>query len=247
MSNHEREDELRSAYIRRLPSYRASQQSLVSSITGALNEEGVELHSRIKPFEAVKAKLERRPSMNLDDVADVVGIRIVVPDRDALARTVTVLKSRLSHQIESSHDRSSSGRDEVYLCLIPNDDGPSSAAISSAEIQVRTAQAQALFDIEHSLLYKRPGEFEQRLDAGQHRVGDLDVVIQRFEDLLSKPDVHEKQDIHPFLKKHQFILHPNPDNILSEVALGLGTEFRADFVIRRSDGTYLLVELENPR
>ncbi len=181
MIKEQREDELRAAYARRLPSYRTRQQNLMTAITGALREDSLEIRSRIKPFEAILAKLERRPSSNLDDVADVVGIRIVVPDRDALARVVTTLRSRL--EIESSNDyQSRSGRDEVHLCLIPRA-GESSVLISSAEIQVRTAQAQALLEIEHNLTYKGPGEFEQRIDAGQRRINDLDLVIHRFEEL----------------------------------------------------------------
>lgn len=34
---------------------------------------------------------------------------------------------------------------------------------------------------------------------------------------------------------------------MSEVAIGLGTERRIDFLIRKPDGSYILVEIENPK
>jgi Domain of unknown function (DUF4263) len=62
-----------------------------------------------------------------------------------------------------------------------------------------------------------------------------------------RPGVHEKRDVHGFINSHHFLLFPNPDGVTSEVPLGLGTEFRIDFLIQRPNGSYLLVEIENPQ
>jgi hypothetical protein len=74
----------------------------------------------------------------------------------------------------------------------------------------------------------------------------LSDALMQFEALIEQPNVHEKRDVHTFLKSHDFILFPNPDAVKSEVPIGLGTEFRIDFLIRRPDSSYLLIEIENP-
>ena len=54
-----------------------------------------------------------------------------------------------------------------------------------------------------------------------------------------------KNWIHPFIKREPFL--PSPDSgISSGVQIGLGTEYKLDFLIRKPNGIYVLVEIENP-
>ena len=84
-------------------------------------------------------------------------------------------------------------------------------------------------------------------EIGLEQVRKLYAVLNEFETLLDKTNVHEKKDIHPFIYEHSFILHPNPEEVFSEVQIGLGTEYQLDFLVREADGKYIIVEIENPR
>jgi hypothetical protein len=72
-------------------------------------------------------------------------------------------------------------------------------------------------------------------------------VLTQFERLIDQVSIHEKRDIHPFLKRHQYLLFASPDLVFSEVPIGMGTKYRIDFLVQKPDSTYLLVEIENPQ
>lgn len=112
------------------------------------------------------------------------------------------------------------------------------------EVQVITAMEDIWAEISHQLDYKA---VVLKPASTADIVRNFNDRLEEFIALLAQPDVHEKRDIHTFLDDNQFILHPNPAEIFSEVPLGLGTEFRMDFQIREATGSYLLVELENSR
>ena len=46
---------------------------------------------------------------------------------------------------------------------------------------------------------------------------------------------------------NQFLLDPNAKNIYSESSIGVGKEYVIDFVIQKSNGDYLLVEIESSK
>jgi len=125
--------------------------------------------------------------------------------------------------------------------LLPEWDGYGDYQV---EIQIITESGEASSELLHALHYKKES-LETVVASLTTR--PLKSKIEDFERLLAKSDVHEKRDVHPFLETNEFLLHPNPNEIFSEVSIGLGTEYRIDFVIREADGTYVLVEIENPR
>jgi ppGpp synthetase/RelA/SpoT-type nucleotidyltranferase len=231
------DDVLRAEFIARLGEYRALQAE-VQSILEGLGVEGALISSRIKQFESVREKLIRTGSTDFDRVGDVVGVTLVVPDRDRLNEAILLVKDALGASTGFG------SADAVHLTLHPR-----GTEASGVELQVLTQAANAASLVEHDLRYawaSHPGT-TARLDAARERVGDLSQIVDEFELLLSHPDVHEKRDVHPYIAKHPFLLFPNPDALFSERPLGLGTQYRMDFVIRRPDASYLLVELENPR
>jgi len=64
---------------------------------------------------------------------------------------------------------------------------------------------------------------------------------------VNRSTVHEKRDIHPHFDKNNFLLYPNAKRIISEVEIGIGKVYQADFLIENSQGEYILVEIENPK
>lgn len=90
----------------------------------------------------------------------------------------------------------------------------------------------------------RPIEIEVSADKCTELMRELVETDPR---LIDRADVHEKRDVHPFLAEHTYFLHPALETIVSEPAIGVGTEFRPDFIIREATGDYILVEIENPK
>lgn len=66
---------------------------------------GYEVNSRLKRLETVAAKLQRRPELRLSLMPDVVGCRVIVPDRDAQIAIVERLAS--AYDVRQLDDKSS--------------------------------------------------------------------------------------------------------------------------------------------
>lgn len=230
-----REDEVRAEYVELLPRLGELRASLVAALWH-FEALGAEVKSRIKAWESVRDKLTRT-NAHLANVSDLVGVRVVVPDAQTfLQASEAVRKDFLVTEWTTQHLRL--GESAAHFIV-------SARALDgiSAEIQVLTAAEEARRFLEHELRYKiaighSPAEAATR---------ELALVLTQFEVLIERPGVHEKRDVHEFIKSHSFILFPNPDAVTSEVPIGLGTEFRIDFLVQRPDGSYLLVEIENPQ
>lgn len=117
----------------------------------------------------------------------------------------------------------------------------------NAEIIIETLFHRAWQEVSHIRPDKASLSIPTSLkpSTGRALAGELNNIIDEFEELLGKNGVHERE-VHKYLHKNKFILHPNPKEILSEVPIGLGTESRIDFLIREADGSYILIEIENP-
>jgi hypothetical protein len=118
------------------------------------------------------------------------------------------------------------------------------------EVQIITELSEAAETLEHLQQYgvsNIPRNPAINPKPTLHPINVLRDSIDAFHDLLEKPNVHEKHDIHRFLNANRFLLHPTPAEIWSEAPIGIGTKYRLDFLIRDSEGRYLLIELENPQ
>lgn len=213
------------------------------------------VHARIKAWPSVAQKLAVLDTSELSQIRDIVGVRILVYQQEDVTTMVRLLKERLevidsAEQVWSDEPRYQS----VHLWVEvgkERQDLPEWHPFRGlrAEIQVRTLLASAWQELEHHLRYKvsidTPVATKHRLAISEEN--RLDNIIDQFEVLLEKPKVHEKREIHSFIRENSFILHPNPQDVWSETAIGLGTEYRVDFLICEADGSYILVEIENPR
>lgn len=230
-----REDEVRAEYVELLPRLRELRGSLVAALQ-RFEDLGAEVKSRIKTWESVRNKLTRT-NARLRDLSDLVGVRVVVPDAQTLIQTSEALrKDFLVTESTKQHLRAGETAAHFIVRAGPLD-------VISAEIQVLTATEEARRALEHELRYTiaighSPAETATR---------ELFLVLTEFEALIDRPGVHEKRDVHGFIELHSFLLFPNPDAVTSEVPIGLGTEHRIDFLVQRPDGSYLLVEIENPQ
>ncbi len=263
-------------YQSNLPKWRDFHNRLYALLSELFKYEPIvcKFESRIKSLESIKEKLQRVDKQVLPDIRDIVGFRIVVPTDNDMVGVLRLLASELSIDEIRVYNFQSENLNKIGG-LYGNSSIPTSFYVKPdpskaiffysglsekrshlpewrefqdfrVEIQIKTIFSQAYSEAIHSLHYKK--REEHKIDIAAIDVSSrLNYAIDNFQKLIDRKDVHEKRDIHPFLEKHYFLLHPNPADFFSEVAIGLGTEFRIDFLIRESDGKYLMVEIENPR
>lgn len=243
-------------YLRLVATLRANESLIENNLIGPLsNIIGVKsVHSRLKTWESVQEKVRRKRQnalhgFEVDDIADFYGVRIVVEDRAAAERAHDVVLSAL-HTLSQTAAEFDAIHGLPLIRMHLNGYLQLPAATGDvrcpAEFQILSPAAQTLGDHAHVAAYGG-GAAYAALDLLPLQLERLNGIIAEFERILERPDVHEKRDVHPFLKKHSFLLHPNPDSILSEVPIGVGTQFRMDFLIRDASGRYLVVEIENPQ
>lgn len=250
-------DNLTSEYNRQLPLYDSFRQHLQSVIINLMQgEESVlSVTSRLKSLPSLTEKVLRKSAQSLSEIRDLVGIRIVVSDRSDFAQILQKITNELLANIESSTNWLDDPRyQNIHLTVSV---GAERAGLPEwkpfdglkAEIQIKSELAQAWDNVRHLSAYTlaRDASASLKLLTGIEEADRLSQIVDDFALLIEKPGVHEKREIHRFLEDHKFILHPNPEEIWSEVPIGLGTEFRMDFMIREPDGEFLLTEIENPR
>ena len=77
---------------------------------------GAEVGSRTKRVETVAAKLRRRPELNLSQVTDLAGCRVILPNREAQAAVVSRLRRVYDVQeVDDKSDSPKSGYRAVHL------------------------------------------------------------------------------------------------------------------------------------
>lgn len=254
-------------YNEKLPLYNSFRDRLHLAVREIIHDDPniLAVDSRVKTLRSLAAKAARmNKPPSLADFNDLVGVRVVVNNGECVSRVVErIVKALNAVTLTNKSWPDESRYRRVHLAVSLDGDQTESPKWSSfsglkAEIQIKSALADAYDSVWHQAQYESlntrywmwmPSRAKVRpkiIDA-LDEINRLDGILDEFSDLLEQPSVHEKRDIHPFLNRHRFILHPNPERIWSEVAIGLGTEYRMDFLIQEADGEFLLIELENPR
>ena len=219
-------------------------QRLRARLEGVLSELGLPclgISSRVKAPESIVSKLNSLPGATLDDLTDLVAARVVVPDEATLDSAV----GEIAQEFEIDGEDVVGPR--VHM-VVPRGSRALEGSRVDVEIQVLTAEAASDLWRRHWWSY-RPSVRSRSAPAREENplVMGLNRTLEEFQGLIANPDVHEQRDIHPINEENPWLLFPNPDATFSEVPIGMGTEHRIDFMVRRPDATYLLVELENPR
>ena len=213
------------------------------------------IQSRVKTWSSIVAKLAAKNSTDLSVIRDIVGIRVVVDSWKDVDWVAKKLQEKAAVEIDDMSHWSDDPRYQSIhftFCISgKRAELPEWRNLRGliAEVQIRTAFADAFVKATHDLLYKLPSSASaaEKINFAVNNTDNLSRKLAEFQDLLEKDGVHEKLDIHPFLKNNAFILHPNPDKVLSEVQIGVGKEYVLDFLVHEADGPYVLVEIENPR
>lgn len=252
-------DEARAEYAELLPELRDFASSLAAMLGAVLSKYEPKIVYRIKSWESVAEKIGRIGLSRVANIPDLVGVRVVVSDIDALYEaSETVSKQYFIEATETLHLRPSGSSTHL---LVRSKASPSIGV--RAEIQILTPAEEARRALDHEAAYKTPDSKNEWPEPPQATTSEPTLVplppvssikpilklrgaLNEFQELLAQPSLHEKLDVHPFIKKHPFLLFPNPDSIISEVPIGLGTEYRIDFLVRDPCGEYVLVEIENP-
>lgn len=237
------DDEALAEYVELLPELREFASTLVATLGIVLDRYSPDIKYRIKAWESVLEKAKRRSVLRVADLPDLVGIRVILPVADGLYDAYEVVaKQYFIEARETVHLRP--GESSTHL-LVRSNVSPASGI--RAEIQIMTPEEEARRALERETFFKTAAPRTKPAAIQANPTLSLRNALTEFIELLDIPHLHEKNDVHPFLMQHQFILFPNPDAITSEVPIGLGTEYKIDFLVRDPCGTYLLVEIENPQ
>lgn len=229
--------ELRAEYAALLPQLRDFRSVLLTELERVSRGHDVEIRSRIKSWDATREKMRRVSFPRVADLSDLLGVTLVAPD----AETVSLLGDALRNEfavVAEWRQAPQQGDGTVHYVVRS---ASSLTEVVAAEIQVVTANEEARRELAHADSYN-----SARAAEPARATLRLEEVINQFVALLERPHVHEKRDVHAFVERHPFLLYPNRDALVSEVPIGFGTEHRMDFLVQRADGTYLLVEIENP-
>ena len=271
------EDKLHIEYQRLVAIIREFEPQLERTLIGPLGRiPGVASAAwRIKSWPAVLEKQRRKQSFARDyrfaeHMIDILGVRVIIEDRSSLEAIEAVISA--SYEIvEAGMVGQPGSRSEpdfpTHYVLRPLRTAADTTELSHFELQVVTAAAHAIAEVQHLLLYQgsiaTKVEIRANLDVdidlsfgpespeaaedALKGTGRIDAAIEAFARMIDRADVHEKRDVHPFLAEHTYFLHPALETIVSEPTIGVGTEFRPDFIIREATGDYILVEIENPK
>jgi ppGpp synthetase/RelA/SpoT-type nucleotidyltranferase len=199
-----------------LEAFRDSCQRLLESL---LKADGINVHSvnsRTKDRDSLSEKLARpgKEYGSLDDVTDLVGLRVITYFEDEVQRIGSLIEREFTVDPDLSIDkREALNPDQFgyvsqhYICRFNEarlklaEHRHCSGFI--AEIQVRTILQHAWAEIEHDLGYKAPGQVARPIRRRFSRLAGLlelaDAEFSRLRDDISqyKEEVREKIETRP--------------------------------------------------
>ncbi len=209
----------REKYDELLSSAKRLKVRLIEQIETILEENsislGVPIESRIKTYASIKEKIKRKTDKNIsiDQIEDIVGIRIIVLFQRDYEKLHDLISSNFS--IIDFDDKSKILQDNQfgyqsnhYVIRVPDSwlKIPSFKGLDklSAEIQVRTVAQHIWAAASHKLQYKREDSVPKKLRRSIHRISalletvDLELsrlIDQRIEyvDSLSSIDLVNKE------------------------------------------------------
>ncbi|WP_224364853.1 GTP pyrophosphokinase [Hyalangium versicolor] len=161
--------DLLDAYLHRQPTFEALGRALHAHLQGVLERGGVNVHGvsfRVKAPSSLARKLSRPDKIyeRLEDLTDLVGLRIIVFFEDSIEQVARLIEEQFRVDIDRSVDKrlrqdpnSFGYRSLHYICHPP----PELLALHAEwdwpfEIQIRTILQHAWAEIEHDLGYKSP-------------------------------------------------------------------------------------------
>jgi len=228
----------------------------VVDLIHALSDENTRFHSIFSRIKSWPSTLNKMYALGIDDfskIDDIIGIRILVYDHNDIETFHRLINQTFNiinfKETKNEDDPFLSG---IHFAVSLSENREKLVEYREfqglkAEIQINTLFYQAWLDATYFLPDMNSINISASLVRSAERTltSKLEAVIDGFEKLLGKNGVQEKE-IQKYINNNKFLLHPNPEEFWSEVPIGLGTEYRIDFLIREPVGSYILVEIENP-
>ena len=179
-------------------------------LCSVLKEQGIELNAiehRVKTEHSLTGKLERKGDKyhRLDDITDLVGLRIVTFYTDDVDKVAAIVKNLFDVDWQNSvdkrklHQLTSFGYNSLhYVCRLKQGqqgiDCSKEAAAMPFEIQMRTALQHAWSAIEHDIGYKGavklPPEFRRQFSR---LAGMLELADDEFSRLRTTMTEYRRQ------------------------------------------------------
>ncbi|GMA58010.1 ppGpp synthetase/RelA/SpoT-type nucleotidyltransferase [Alicyclobacillus sacchari] len=165
----------------------------------------VPIHFRVKTWDSIVEKYQRRniTEFSLDQISDLVGLRIVVmfssdikPVLDSISQSLVVTQVE---DTSSRLDESQFGYGSVHLLVSLPDhwtDVPTNVRFKglSAEVQLRTMSQHTWAAASHSLQYKHEQDVPRELRRSMTRIAALlEIVDTEYERLLHEREQYLQQ------------------------------------------------------
>jgi len=174
---------------------------ITSLITMLIHDEGIHVDSiqnRTKTVESLRKKLCTKSYAQLEDVPDLVGLRVIAYDREGADRVVELIRNGFDVDDDESGDAAETldptefGYSSVHLIIRLSQERrqlPEWSQVKAlhAEVQVRTVLQHAWASISHALQYKREDEVPRALRRRLARLSALlELGDQEFAALINE-------------------------------------------------------------
>lgn len=186
-------------YREKVPQLEVLSEQVYSLLLKTLREQGIELNSieyRVKTEKSLAGKLERKGDKyrQLDDITDLVGLRIITFYTDDVDKVAAIVQRLFDVDWKNSvdkrklHQLTSFGYNSLhYICRLKEGSFP-------FEIQMRTALQHVWSAIEHDIGYKGfvklPPEFRRQFSR---LAGMLEMADDEFSRLRTKMSEYRRQ------------------------------------------------------
>lgn len=196
---------LLSCYRGSLPMLQAMADRLLCRLRSELRQQSIELSAltaRVKTEESLAGKLERKAYKytSLNDITDLVGLRVVTYYTDDVDKVAAIIKKLFEIDWDNSvdkrklHELNSFGYNSLhYVCREQPDGMP-------FEIQMRTALQHVWSEIEHDIGYKGsvklPREYRRQFSR---LAGMLELADDEFSRLRTTMTEYRRQ-VHTLVK-----------------------------------------------
>lgn len=151
-------------------------------------------HCRVKTLESLRAKVARpeRTYRDLDEITDLIGVRIITYFEDQVEEVGRLLEEHLAMDLHHSIDKRTPDhptqfgyRSLHYVCRLP-EELRREGAPPLFEIQIRTILQHAWAEIEHDLGYKTPVAIPEGIRRKLSRIaGLLEIADEEFVEIRS--------------------------------------------------------------
>ncbi len=169
-------------YDSQLESYKETASTLENHISELLSSKGVKCHlieKRVKERKSLEDKLDRKSYDSLNEIPDIIGIRIIVYYQNDMEKIKSVLESQFSIDKDQSESKITFKKDNEFGYLSDHYVFPYEGV--NVEIQVRTVLQHAWASISHEIQYKTQTDIPSVLTRKLNRLAGLfELVDEQF-------------------------------------------------------------------